>query len=520
MEEDKSSLSRRQFLQGALAGAGALGLSSCLPGAASAAPSGKSAKVGAPGAAPPFNVLFIVSDDLNDWVGAFGGNPDTQTPNIDRLCRRGVTFQRAYTCAPLCNPSRAALLTGHMPSTTGVYGNRQPFRQAAAVKDALTLPQYFMQHGYYTAAAGKIYHMHFPDPVSWNDYSTDGREAPAESASQPSGEKKPKGKKKKPELSPNDDEARVKVASLEWAKLDVPDSETVDYGIADYCIRQLQRKQDKPFFLGCGFRKPHLAWEVPRPYFDKFPPEKLTLPKVKDDDLDDVPPIGKKWAKPQIHETIQKAGKWAEAVGAYLAAINYVDTQLGRLIDALDASPYAHNTIVILWGDHGWHLGEKLHWHKSTLWEEADRAPLTIFVPGMTKPGGNCTRTVGFIDIYPTLVDLCGLPPKPDIQGLSLAPLLKNPEAPWDRPAVTDFQFGNSAVRSERWRYIHYADGGEELYDHQRDEMEWTNLADDPAYAEVKKDLARWLPKSYAEDSPFQYFPGDEKKKKSDIEAE
>ncbi|MCX7016638.1 MAG: sulfatase [Candidatus Sumerlaeota bacterium] len=485
---DKSSLNRRQFLQRAFAGAATLGLSGSLAHAAAAKAAKEAAAkaTGAAAAAKPFNVLFIVSDDLNDWVGAFGGNPDTQTPNLDRLCKRGVTFQRAYTCSPLCNPTRAAILTGHMASSTGVYDNRQPFRQSERGKDAVTLPQYFMQHGYYTAAAGKIYHMHFPDPQSWNEYSTDGTDKGKSAGPQGESDKSKKSKKDKTKddgLKPNDDE-KVTVASIEWEKLDTPEEETTDYTIADYCIRQLQKKHDKPFFLGCGFRKPHLPWAVPRKYFDKFPPDKLTLPKVKEDDLADVPSIGKAWAKPEVHEEIVKAGKWREAVGAY------------------------------------WHLGEKLHWHKSTLWEEADRAPLTITVPGLTQPGGQCARTVDFISIYPTLVELCGLPPKKDNEGVSLAPLLKQPDAPWDRPATTDFQYGNTAVRSERWRYIHYKDGTEELYDHDADEMEWTNLADDPKYDGVKKDLARWLPKRYTKDSPHQYFPGDEKKQKKDVDAE
>jgi len=492
MADKRKVMDRREFLGSLAAGAAALGLSRY---ASLAAQTSTIAATAGAGGKERLNVLFIVSDDLNDWVGAFGGHPQTQTPNIDRLCRRGVTFERAYTCSPLCNPSRVALLTGKMPSSTGVYDNRQPFRQAPAVKDAVTLPQYMMRHGYYSAGAGKIYHGHFPDPPSWNDYASPGGAKPK-------------------------DENITTVAKVTWGPIDEPESQTSDARIADYCIQQLGKAHDKPFFLACGFRKPHLPWFAPRKYFEKFPPDKIVLPKVKDDDLDDVPPIGRKWAAPKTHEIIKESGKWPEAVAAYLATINFVDAQVGRLLDALDASPYANNTAIVFWGDHGWHLGEKLHWAKSTLWEEADRAPLAVFVPGMAGMGGRCPRTVSFLDIYPALVDACGLPPKDDLEGLSLRPLLENPAAEWERPARTDFHFGNHSIRGERWRYTRYVDGGEELYDHDADEMEWTNLADDPAHADVKRDLARWLPKTQTPDAPHQYFPGDKELGQAAIDRE
>jgi len=243
-----------------------------------------------------------------------------------------------------------------------------------------------------------------------------------------------------------------------------------------------------------------------------FPPEKVALPPVKDDDLDDVPPIARKWAKTELHQAVMDAGLRREAVAAYLATVSYMDAQLGRVLDALDASGHADNTIIVFWGDHGWHLGEKRHWAKCTLWEEADRAPLTIVAPGVTTPNTVCPRTVSLIDLYPTLVELCGLPPREGMDGVSLVPLLKDPQRRWERPAVTDFKYGNTSVRSERWRYTRYSDGGEELYDHDADPMEWTNLADDPALAEVKADLSRWLPKHYAPDAPRRYLPGDKRR--------
>lgn len=237
-----------------------------------------------------------------------------------------------------------------------------------------------------------------------------------------------------------------------------------------------------------------MPWNVPQKYYDLHPADKIVLPKVLDTDLDDVPPLGVKMARPDgDHQAILDSGRWKEAVQGYLAACTFADAQVGRLLDALDQSPHKDNTIIVLWGDHGWHLGEKLHWRKFTLWEEATRAPLIVVAPGV-KPGV-CPRTVDFMSIYPTLCDLCGLPTPRQVEGQSLRPLLANPQAAWNQPAVTTYLFANHAVRSERWRYIRYRDGSEELYDHDQDPLEWTNLARDPKYDAVKKELAAWLPK-------------------------
>jgi arylsulfatase A-like enzyme len=272
-----------------------------------------------------------------------------------------------------------------------------------------------------------------------------------------------------------------------------------DYRIVSWTVDQLNKKHDKPFFLACGIHKPHLPWYVPRKYYDLFPLEKIVLPKVLDTDLDDVPPAGVQMAKPEgDHAAILKSGRWKAAVQAYLAAIAFTDAMVGRLIDALDKSPYKDNTIVVLWSDHGWHLGEKLHWRKFTLWEEATRAPLIWIVPGLTKPNSVCNRTVDFMGIYPTLTELCNLPTPKHVEGVSFRALLANPDAPWDLPARTTFHFNNHAVRTEQWRYIRYHDGGEELYDEIKDPLEWTNLAGKPEFAAVKKELAKWLPKTNA----------------------
>jgi arylsulfatase A-like enzyme len=276
-----------------------------------------------------------------------------------------------------------------------------------------------------------------------------------------------------------------------------------DMQVAAWASGELQKAHNRPFFLGVGFFRPHLPWYVPRKYFDMYPPEAVTLPNVNESDLDDVPPVGRQFANPDgDHRKVIETDNWRRAVAAYLACISFADACLGRVLDALDRSPYADSTAIVLWGDHGWHLGEKLHWRKFALWEEATHNPLMVTVPGLTRPGGRCPRTVSLLDVYPTLLDVLGLPQRDELEGKSLLPLLKNPKAPWDRPAVTTYRRSNHSIRSERWRYIRYHDGGEELYDHEHDELEWTNLADKPRYAEVKRRLARWLPEVNAPDAP------------------
>ena len=431
------------------------------------------------------NVLFIAIDDMNDWVGCLGGHPDVETPNLDRLADRGVVFTNAFCSAPACNPSRASLLTGILPSTSGVYHNNQPWRPA--LPDAVTLPQHFMAHGYRAVGGGKIFHGAYPDPPSWHEYF------PSQTRNKP-------GDPMPPNRPLN---GIPETAHFDWGPVDVPDEEMGDWKVADWAIGELGKRHDKPFFLGVGIFRPHLPWYVPQKYFDMYPPDRITLPNVKEDDLDDVPPIGKKIARPGgDHKKVIEYGQWRKAVSAYLASISFADACVGRVIDALDRSPYADNTVIVLWSDHGWHLGEKLHWRKFALWEEATHNVMMIAAPGVTKPGDRCTRTVTLLDIYPTLVDLCGLSYKSELEGRSLLPLLENPNAEWKRPALTTHGRNNHSIRSEKWRYIHYSDGKEELYDREADDLEWFNLAGKPEYAEIKKELSRWLPKVNAPDAP------------------
>jgi arylsulfatase A-like enzyme len=437
------------------------------------------------------NVLFIAIDDLNDWIGKLGGHPQTLTPNIDRLADRGVLLTNAHCAAPACNPSRAALMTGIAPYRSGVYLNSQPWKPV--LKDRVTLSQHFMQHGYRAIGSGKIYHGGFPDPESWNEYW------PSQTRNRP-GDPMPDVKSI----------SGLNKSHFDWGPVDVDDSQMGDTQVVDWVITQLEAEHDKPLFLACGIFRPHLPWYAPRKYFDRFPLGEIQLPAHREDDLDDIPEAGVKMAKPTgDHADVLEHKQWHAAVQGYLASISYTDGQVGRLIDALDASPHADNTVVVMWTDHGWHLGEKQHWRKFALWDEATRTPL-IFVaprgtPGLkqgTSAGTRINKPASLLDIYPTLVDLCGLPARDGLSGQSLAPLLADPNADWARPAITTHGRLNHAIRSDRWRYIKYADGSEELYDHATDPMEYTNLAGDPKHESIKKKLSDWLPQQNAPNAP------------------
>jgi arylsulfatase A-like enzyme len=419
------------------------------------------------------NVLFIMADDLNHWVGYLGRNKQTLTPNIDRLAASGMSFTRSYCAAPVCNPSRASMFSGRRPGATGVYGNAQDWRTVVPREE--TLITTLRRGGYEMLAAGKIYHESFNRRDEYDDYN----KIP------------PLGGVRNKTTRPPDGFNQVI-----FAPLDGDDQAMPDYHEASYGIEQLGKPHAKPFFLAIGFHKPHPPFIVPKKYFDMHPLESIELPPFRADDLDDLPPLGKRSGIGQgTHAMITQAGKWKEAVQSYLAAISFVDAQLGRLLDALDKSAYRDNTIVIFLGDHGWQLGEKYHWGKTTLWEEVARAPLLWKVPGLTPPGSVCERTVDFMTLYPTLCDLCGVPIPQHVEGVSIRSLLANPKAEWTHPGITTYGQGRHAIRTEKWRYIHYEDGTEELYDDENDPYEWTNLADKPEFAAQKRTLAAYLPK-------------------------
>jgi arylsulfatase A-like enzyme len=437
-------------------------------------------------AASTRHLLFLAIDDLNDWVGSLGGHPQARTPNLDRLAARSVVFTNAHCAAPLCNPSRATILTGLRPSTTGVYDNSQPFRLSEKGRNAVTLPQHFREHGYRAIGAGKIYHGPFPDPQSWDDYGF-----------------YPRGENSAGFPNPPSNLNGLNKGNFDWGPIDRPDDDFDDGKVVQWTTQQLSGKLAGPTFLACGIYRPHLPWYVPRKYYDLFPLDSIELPAVQSGDLDDVPPIGRKFALAQgDHAAVMKAGKYKEAVRAYLASIAFADACLGRVLRALETGPNSADFSIVLWSDHGWHLGEKLHWRKFTLWEESTRSVLMISAQPRIRGNTRCSRAVSYTDLYPTITELCGLPARDGLDGRSFLPLLSNHETPWNRKALTTYLKGNHAVRDERWRYIRYADGSEELYDHSTDPMEWTNIASDPRHAGTKASLARWLPESDAPDSP------------------
>lgn len=371
------------------------------------------------------NFLFIALDDLNHWVGYLGRNRQTSTPHIDALAKRGLRFTRSYCAAPVCNPSRAAIMSGLRPSSSGVYQNNDDWR--SVISSEMTLPSTFRKAGYYVAGAGKIYHGGFDRHSDWDDYLKNAGTDP-----QPIGD--------------------TGVGGIKFAPLDCEDDDLREWKIVQYGIDQLQKRHERPFLLTIGLHKPHMPWSVPRKYFAPHPLDKIELPPIppRGDDLSDLPPSAVAMAKAQgDHRQMLESGRWKEAIQAYLASISYADAMVGRLIDGLDKSQYRENTIVVLWGDHGWHLGEKQHWRKFALWEEATRAPLIWVVPGLTPQNSVCNRTVDFMSIYPTMTDLAGIPTPPHVQGQSLRPLLENPSHDWDRPAITTHEFKNHAVRTE-----------------------------------------------------------------------
>lgn len=432
------------------------------------------------------NVLFVSIDDLNDWIGCLGGHPQARTPNFDRLADRGVIFTCAHCAVPACNPSRTAIMTGVSAATSGIYYNNQYYRTSPVLKDVDLMPLYFIKNGYTSIASGKMHQPKFPEPSAWDTYVPSAEKQVFDGA----------GWEKPLNLSGMDK------GHFDWGPLDdVTDQDMPDYKTVDYVISQLNATHDKPFFLACGIVTPHIPFYVPRKYIDARPLDEVMLPEAPDDDLADLPPTSIKWADPDgDHATVIAHGQWKNAVQGFLASVDYTDMLIGRLIDALDASPYRDNTIVVIWSDHGMNLGEKKHWRKYALWEDTTRVPLIIRAPGVTDAGGKCGRPVNLLDIFPTLAELCRLPKRPEWEGHSLVPLLRDPAAAWPYPSITTYGCNNHSIRTEKYRYIRYATGDEELYDHDADPNEWHNLASDPAYKSVKVELAAMLPRVNAPD--------------------
>ena len=479
------------------------------------------ARAAAPGRSAPPNVLFIAVDDLNDWIGPLRGHPQVKTPHLDRLARRGVTFANAHCAAPLCNPSRAAVFSGLQPFQTGVLAN-----DGAAIRtarpDLVLLPQHFQQAGYRTFGTGKLLHQkgtgsyetEFYPEQRWSPFAPEATtytaaELPSKGSANPQHHTVLKGRPVVLPLNrmPSDRAAdSPNGESFDWGPLDVEDADMGDGQIADWAvqrIREQSRTPAQPWFLAVGFYRPHIPLFAPRKYFDLYAGLDIQLPAVRADDLDDLSDTGRRWARDPVtagsHASVVKHGQWKAAVTAYLACVSFIDAQVGKLLAAIDEGPAAGNTVIVLWGDHGWHLGEKEHWGKWTGWQRSTRVPLIVAPPqeGATAAfprGAVCAAPVGLIDLYPTLIDLCGVAARPGLAGESLGPLLRNPAAASERHVVTTFDAGNYAISGARWRYLRYADGQEELYDAVNDPHEWTNLAGRPEVRAVQQAMAAKVP--------------------------
>jgi arylsulfatase A-like enzyme len=415
------------------------------------------------------NVLFIAVDDLNHWVGYMSRNAQTKTPNLDRLAARGVAFQQAHCVVPACNPSRAALMTGLRAWNTACYTNNDFWKNH--IPEGLGLSKQFLDAGYHVAGSGKIYHSDSYYESEWSEYMPNkGLSATGKGVDKNEGYHDP-------------------------LVHDLNDEDISDYHTVNWCVEQMNQARDKPLFLACGLHKPHLPFAVPRKYYDLFPLEAIELPPYQENDLEDLSEAGVKMAGPNgDHAKFLKSGRWKNAIQSYLATVAYLDMNIGRLIDGLDKSPIANNTIIVLWGDHGWSFGEKHHWRKFALWEEETRAPMIWIAPGVTKPGTRCDTPVDFMTIYPTLCELAGIEIPKHVEGRSVLEMLRDPASATGGIAITTHGYQNHAVRSDRWRYIRYADGSEELYDHNVDPYEWTNLASKPESGAILETHRALLP--------------------------
>lgn len=427
------------------------------------------------------NVLFIAIDDLNDWIGCLGGHPQVKTPHMDRLARRGMLFTNAHCQSPLCNPSRTSLLTGLRPSTTGIYGLRPWIRNVPKWKNVGTMPQHFTANGYSTMTTGKIFHGGYP-PRNQRKREFQQWGPGAGVGARP---------KKKLVTTPWGNHPLV-----DWGTFPHKDEQKGDWQVASWAVDRLQEKPKEPFFLAVGFFLPHVPCYATQKWFDLYPNEDLVMPKAPGNDRDDTPEFSwyLHWTLPEPRLSwFKKAKQWQPIVRAYLACVSFVDSQVGRVLDALEKNKLDDNTIVVLWSDHGWHLGEKGISGKNSLWHESTRVPLIFAGPGVSN--GICDQPVELLDLYPTLVEMCNLPKRDGLQGHSLVPQLKDPKAkrPW--PAITTHNQGNHSIVTQGWRYIHYANGSEELYDLQKDPNEWKNLAKEPGKEKVLKEHQKWLPK-------------------------
>lgn len=429
------------------------------------------------------NVLFIILEDMANWAGCLGGHPDAMTPNIDALAGRGALFTDAHCTAPVCNPSRTSMLLSMLPSSTGVYLNHDDWRENIPA-DTITMGRHFHNHDYFTLRSGKIWHGTFYDNDAW-----DRAYLPITSHNLPGHD---------PYL-PNHPNAGLPYALegvnfMNWGATDIPNDSMSDQRRLDFIRLHMQAGIRQPFFMAFGATQNHYPAVVPRRILERYNPADVHLPEVHPDDLTDLPPYAYTFLRTDRHDNVVNHKQYRKAVAAYLATLEHIDEIVGRLIYQIDNSPYADNTIIILAVDHGYHLGEKHHWEKGTLWNESTNSLLTIYAPGVTQPGTVINETVSLLDIWPTMNDLCNLPPVDHIEGESLVPLMLNPGTERDTPAIVTLTAGNHAIITEQWRYIHYVNGDEELYNRIDDPNEWTNLAMLPEFRPIMDNLALWLP--------------------------
>jgi len=425
------------------------------------------------------NVLFIAIDDLRNFVNCFGYD-QVLTPNIDRLAERSTLFLNAHNQAPMCGPSRASAMSGLQPFTSGAYGFVS-WDKVPMFKETTSLNKHFKDNGYHTMSGGKIYH-----GSSYNEADWDELYCKANHKGGTWGEK---------EIKKKDLALKTYFGLKSNGPVDLPDEAFHDTLTANLAIERLQRDYDKPWFLAVGFTKPHLSWIAPRKYFDLYDPEKLVLPVVLENDVGDTPSAAQFPSyRTEALGVDSEEGGARRLLHAYLATITYMDAQVGRVLDALEKRCDADNTVIVLWSDHGWHLGEKQCWKKFTLWDEATRNPLMISAPGL-RAAQKTTKPAQLVDMYPTLVELCGIPmPDNQLDGRSLLPLLKNPKAAWEWPAITCNGRDSYSLSFENWKYNRFFDGSEELYDHVNDPLEHNNLADNPEYAAQKAEFSTYLP--------------------------
>lgn len=444
---------------------------------------------------PHTNVLFIAIDDLTTTAVGCYGNAQPQTPRLDRFAQSAVRFDRAYCQYPLCGPSRCSLMLGLRPDTTHLYQNSMSTPIRHYFPDILTLPQMFKNNGYFSGRVGKMFHYGVPgqigtsgidDPPSWNQVVN------------------PAGRDK------DDENEVIKLlpqmknlgGTLCWMQARGTDEQQTDGKVAAETIKMLEAHKDKPFFIGCGFYRPHVPDIAIKQWFDLYPLDTVQLP-VEPDHVGNIPPVAL---------TVKPANfglepvKLREFKRAYLAATSFVDAQFGKVLDALHRLNLENNTIVVVWSDHGWCLGEHGQWQKQLLFEESARVVLMVREPGAQGNGQACFHPVELVDLYPTLAELCGLTPPSNLEGKSLRPLLENPKTEWNLPAFTQTarrgQNGKSSlmghsVRTERFRYTEWDGGkaGQELYDERQDPKEYHNLTNDPKYAATVADLKKLLQK-------------------------